>query len=130
MSGKRRLLIPCSGIGKAVGEVAREATRLLMEELRPGTFETVCLPLIMTDDEGDTGELVRSSEVFAIDGCPKKCATASVKHAGGEVDHGVLVVRVLAKNRSHRPESIVDIGEGGRQLARDVAMTLIEEGGV
>ncbi len=121
----QRVLIPCSGIGKAVGEVTREAARLLTEELRPGVFETVCLARIMTEDSGAAAERVRTAEVFVIDGCPKKCASVSVEHAGGRVDHHVMVVRVLSKNRSMRPGPIVDIGDAGKQLARAVAEELL-----
>lgn len=129
MSREKRLLIPCSGIGKAVGEVTREAAWLIMEKLRPKAFETLCLPLMMTDED-DVGELVRNAEVFTIDGCPKRCATVSVEHVGGKVVHEVLVVKVLAKNRTHKPKSIIDLGEGGRLLAQDVANELLENGGL
>ncbi len=129
LTDRRKLIVPCSGIGKTVGEVTREATRILIEELRPGVFDTVCLARIMMDEEEDTRELIRTSNVITIDGCPERCATTSVKFAGGTPVLEVLTVKVLAKNRTHRPKSILDIGEGGRQLARDVAEVVIENGG-
>ncbi len=126
MGERKKILIPCSGIGKAVGEVTREAARLLMEELRPGEFETVCLPLMMIDEE-EIKDRFANADVYAINGCPEKCASVSVKHVGAEIAKELLVVRVLAKNRTHKPKSIIDLGDGGRQLALDVANAILEE---
>ncbi|MHA1780060.1 MAG: putative zinc-binding protein [Candidatus Thorarchaeota archaeon] len=122
----RKVIVPCSGIGKVFGSVTREATSLLADGSHPDTFETICLPLLMTDDE-DSKQMVLESDVYTIDGCPKKCASVLVKHVGGHPVKELLTTRVLAKNRDHKPETILDIGDGGRLLAEDIVRLIVDD---
>ena len=50
---KKVIVIPCSGIGKALGSVSREATYEVVESLRKGVTETTCLALITSGDDRD-----------------------------------------------------------------------------
>ncbi|MHA1970461.1 MAG: putative zinc-binding protein [Candidatus Thorarchaeota archaeon] len=124
----KKVVIPCSGIGKAFGQVAREATYLLTDSEHPDKFKTICLPLLMADDE-ESKQIVLESDVYTIDGCPKKCASVLVKHVGGTPVMELLTAKVLAKNREHKPESILDIGEGGKFLTEDIARIILDHGG-
>lgn len=122
----KKVVVPCSGIGKAFGTVSREATYLLTEQMRPDQFRTVCLALVMAGDE-ETVRLVKESDVFTIDGCPKKCATVCVKHAGGNVVKETIVPKILAEHKGHKPGTVLDIGEGGALLAKDIAESILSE---
>ncbi len=124
----KKIVIPCSGIGKAFGSVAREATYLLTENEHSDEFTTVCLPLLMVDDE-ESIRAVRESDVYTIDGCPKKCASVLVRHVGGDPVMELLTAKVLAKNRGHKPDTVLDIGEGGKSLAEDIAKLIRNNGG-
>ena len=124
----KKVVIPCSGIGKAFGTVARESTYLLTDGEHADRFTTICLPLLMADDE-ESIRLVTESEVYTIDGCPKKCASALVKHAGGHPIMEIMTPKVLAQNRDHKPDSVLDIGNGGKLLATDIVNMIFEKGG-
>ncbi len=121
-----RVVVPCSGIGKAFGTVSREAAYQLTEQMHPDKFRTVCLALVMAGDE-DAVRLVKESDVFTIDGCPKKCATVCVRSVGGNVVSEIVVPKVLAENKEHRPNTLLDIGEGGILLARDIVSQILKE---
>ena len=41
--GKKVVVLPCSGIGKAYGEIGRQAAYTLAEDLRPEDVATACL---------------------------------------------------------------------------------------
>jgi len=125
----KKIVVPCSGIGKAFGTVAREATYLLVDGGRSDKFTTICLPLLMTDDE-ESKQAVLESDVYTIDGCPKKCASTLVRHAGGHPVMELLTAKVLAKNREHKPETTLDIGDGGRLLAEDITKIIVDDGGI
>jgi len=124
----KKIVIPCSGIGKAFGTTAREATYLLTELEDASEYTTICLPLLMTDDEYFK-RLVMESPVYTIDGCPKKCASILVKHAGGKPIIELMVPKVLADNKEHKPETVLDIGEGGQLLAEDIKKIITNDGG-
>ncbi|MFW9927357.1 MAG: putative zinc-binding protein [Candidatus Thorarchaeota archaeon] len=124
----KKVVIPCSGIGKAFGAVAREATYLLSDGERSNRYTTICLPLLMTDDK-ETKHIVLESDIYTIDGCPKKCASVLVKHAGGNPVMEIMTPKVLAENKGHKPETVLDIGNGGRLLSNDIVKLITENGG-
>ncbi|MFW9962487.1 MAG: putative zinc-binding protein [Candidatus Sifarchaeia archaeon] len=123
----KKVVIPCSGIGKAFGAVAREATYLLSDGEHSKRYTTICLPLLMTDDK-KTKRIVLESDIYTIDGCPKKCASVLVKHAGGNPVMEIMTPKILAEYKEHKPETVLDIGNGGRLLSNDI-MKLITENG-
>lgn len=125
----KKVVIPCSGIGKAFGAVAREATYLLTDSEHSDAVRTICLPLLMTDDE-ESKQIVLESDVYTIDGCPKKCASVLVRHAGGNPVMEIMTPKVLANNKEHKPETVLDIGDGGRHLADDIMRIILNHGGI
>jgi len=117
----RVLLVPCSGIGKAFGSVGREATYVVVEELRPKETGTVCLArLTLPDDEGSR-RLVGEHKTIAIDGCPKACARISIEQAGGTPSATFRVFDVFRAHKELRAQGVSDIGDNGRELARILA---------
>ena len=60
-SQKKIIVIPCSGIGKPVGSVSREATCELVEKIRKGVTDTICLALLVRGDR-ESLKLVRSNK--------------------------------------------------------------------
>jgi uncharacterized metal-binding protein len=127
MSDAKKIVIPCSGIGKAFGTVAREATYQLTETDHKSEYRTMCLPLLVAGDQ-DAIDLLKKSNVYTIDGCPKKCATLSVERIGVKVAMEVMVPKVLAQNTEHKPGSVLDIGPNGVLLAKDIVNKILEEG--
>ncbi len=127
MSEAKKIVIPCSGIGKAFGTVSREATYQLTETGHQEEYRTVCLPLLVAGNQ-DAIDLLKKSKVYTIDGCPKKCATLSVERTGIDVTMEVMIPKVLAKNTDHKPGTVRDIGPNGVFLAKDIVNIILEEG--
>jgi uncharacterized metal-binding protein len=75
--GKKVVVLPCSGIGKSYGEVARQAVYKVAEDLRPENVTTACLARLMIDDP-ETKALVEENFVITIDGCASDCARKNV----------------------------------------------------
>ncbi len=48
----KTLIVPCSGIGKTYGSVAREGAYIVTEDLRPQSTRLVPLALAVPGDEG------------------------------------------------------------------------------
>lgn len=117
---KRVIVIPCSGIGKALGSVSREATYELVENLRKEVAETTCLALVVSGDE-ETLELVRNNKCIAVDGCPLQCAEKNLKVAAGNLAASFRVVDVLRENKNLKPKSVTFLDRDGQQLATILA---------
>ena len=91
-------VIPCSGIGKALGLIAREAALQVTGRLSPDTTETVCLAHLVTGDDTAVRK-VKGCDCITIDGCPALCAAKSVEQAGGMVK---AKYRAIDEMRNHK----------------------------
>lgn len=121
-AGKRKkvVVVPCSGIGKALGSVGREATYEVVENLRKGVTDTTCLALIVRGDE-ETLQLVKNNRCIAVDGCPLQCAAKNVELAGGDLAASFRVVDILRENRKLKPKSVTFLDHDGQELANLLA---------
>jgi len=91
-------VIPCSGIGKVFGLMARETALMVTNNLRVKDTETVCLAHIVTGD-ADAKEKIEGYSCITIDGCPKLCAAKNAALAGGIVKEQL---RTVDEMRNHR----------------------------
>lgn len=123
---KKVIVIPCSGIGKALGSVSREATYEVVESLRKGVTETTCLALITSGDE-ETLQLVKTNKCITVDGCPLQCAEKNVKLAGGELAASFRAVDTLKENRKLKPKSVTFLDRDGQELASLLAKQVAEK---
>ncbi|MDQ1279073.1 MAG: hypothetical protein QG670_333 [Thermoproteota archaeon] len=114
------IVIPCSGIGKAFGTIARDATYSVVEDLKKGTTETICLSLLVMGDE-EAGRLVKSHRCIAVDGCPNECSKKNLVLSGAKLAANFRVVDILRDHRDLKPSAVTFIDEAGRKLAKILA---------
>ncbi len=126
MDDEKVYVIPCSGIGKATASVGREATYSVVEDKRPECADTICLALLTLGDE-DALEKVRNANVITIDGCAKDCARKNVEASGKPAIISHRVHDYLKEHRDLKPETVLDIGDGGRKLVQVMAGDFAEE---
>ena len=124
MSNKVKV-VPCSGIGKVFGLVAREAALSTVLELCPEKAETVCLAYIVTGDE-EVKEKMRDSSCITVDGCPKMCASKNVSLAGGVVVEEVKVLDTVKDHKGKKFGSPTELSDDGYMVVNEIA-TKIEK---
>jgi uncharacterized metal-binding protein len=117
---KRVVIVPCSGIGKTYGSVSREAAYDVTEDMRPASTQLVPLSLLVLGDE-QARAAVADSPAITIDGCKLACAAKMVQDSGGTVAKDYAVLEVYRRYKQFKPQSIAELNEGGRQLARALA---------
>lgn len=122
----RVIVIPCSGIGKAFGSVARESVYRVVEDLRPNVTRTVCLSLLTMGDE-DAQALVRQLPTLTVDGCAKTCAQKNVEASGGSPVVCYRVLDTYRENRELKVDSVLQLGENGGRLARILADKIVAD---
>ncbi|MFI5180191.1 MAG: putative zinc-binding protein [Thermoanaerobaculia bacterium] len=120
------VVVPCSGIGKSLGSVSREAAYELCENLRPATTRLVALSKLVLG-EAEAGQLVRESPVVTIDGCKKMCAASLVRHNDGAVAREIAVLDVFRRHNHLKPEGIAELNEDGHELARVLAAEIADD---
>ncbi|MFB3881393.1 MAG: putative zinc-binding protein [Armatimonadota bacterium] len=114
------LVIPCSGVGKVHGLMAREATYRVVDELEPGASDTLCLALLVKGDEEAVGA-VRTRPCITIDGCPKLCSYKNVELAGGSIAESVRVVDAFKGHKGAKPGTATELAEDGWTITDEIA---------
>jgi uncharacterized metal-binding protein len=117
---KKVVIVPCSGIGKSYGTVAREGAYKVTEDLRPETTQLVPLSLLVLGDEATRAD-VAGAPAITIDGCKLACAMKMVAQSGGTVAQELSVLDVFRRHRDLKPAGIAELNEGGQRLAGALA---------
>jgi uncharacterized metal-binding protein len=117
------LVIPCSGIGKVHGLMAREATYRVVEGIEPGASDTICLALLVKGD-AEAVEAVRTRPCITIDGCPKLCSYKNVQLAGGNIAESLRVVDAFKGHKGAQPGTATELSEDGWAITDEIAQQL------
>lgn len=122
-------VIPCSGIGKVYGLMAREAALETVFDLCPETSETVCLAYIMTGDE-EVRNKIEGFDCITVDGCPKMCASKNVSIAGGIVIEEIKVLDTVKEYKGKTFGSATMLDADGdvvvSEIAKKISKKIIE----
>jgi uncharacterized metal-binding protein len=126
MTGSKQqvVVVPCSGIGKTYGSVAREAAYDLCEELRPAQTTLVALAKLVAG-EPRAVERIRALPAVTIDGCKLMCASKLVAHTGGTIANEIAVLDVYKRHKELKPDGIAELNEAGKRLARVLAEEIV-----
>lgn len=125
-SDKKVLVVPCSGIGKPIGTVSRETTYEIVENLRKGKAETVCLALLTSQDK-ETIEKVKNNYCITLDGCARHCAKKNTEQCGKVPDKSYMILKFAAANPDKKPQGLIDIGDGGKALVDTISDTIVKD---
>jgi uncharacterized metal-binding protein len=117
---KKVWIVPCSGIGKTYGSVARESAFIVTEDLRPERTGITALSRLVPDNSNIRPE-IQHAKCIAIDGCKLSCAAKVVAAAGGTVTHALQVLDVYREHPDLKPAGIAELNEGGQRLAAVLA---------
>jgi len=126
MENRKVVVVPCSGIGKSLGTVGRVATYKVIERRKPEDTRTVCLALLTMGDD-DALKLVRENPCIAVDGCPARCSKKNIEASMGKLAYNIVVTDVLRKNRSLKPDGVIELNDQGDKLAEIIARALSEK---
>ncbi len=119
-------IIPCSGIGKVLGLIAREAALEVTGELLPEETESLCLAHIVTGDDEVIAK-IEGQSCITLDGCAKCCAQKSVEAAGGNICHQHRVIDFIKPHRGEEHGSGTRLTEDGWRFADELARIMAEE---
>ncbi len=117
------LVIPCSGIGKVQGLMAREVAYSVVDRHASESSDTVCLALLVSGDE-ETAAKVRMCDCITVDGCPKLCAKKNVEIAGGKVAKSVRIVDAFKSHRGAEPGTATTLASDGWTMVDEAAVEL------
>ncbi len=118
------LVIPCSGVGKVHGLIAREVAFQVADELRPKRTETLCLALLVKGEE-EALHAVRTRPCVTVDGCPKLCSFKNVELAGGNIARSVRVVDGFKDHKGAQPGTATALEADGWTITCELAQGIV-----
>jgi len=119
-------VIPCSGIGKSLGTVGREAAYLVAERFDAGeVFVPALAPLVLGDPES-VDELFGSA-VITVDGCRLGCARKTVEECRIPVAGSFAVMEAQRQHRNLKPQGVRELNDDGLSLAEKLADEIAEQ---
>ncbi len=118
-------VIPCSGIGKVYGLMAREAVLKTVFELCPEKSETVCLAYIVTGDK-EVKKKIEGFDCITVDGCPKMCAAKNVSMTGGKIIEEIKVLDTVKEHKGETFGSPTQLNSGGEAVISEIAEKIAE----
>lgn len=119
-------VIPCSGIGKVFGLMAREAVLKTVLELCPEKSETVCLAYIVTGDK-EVKEKIEGFDCITVDGCPKMCAAKNVSITGGKVIEEIKVLDTVKEHKGKKFGSPTRLNDDGEEVISEIAEKIMKK---
>ena len=117
---KKVKVVPCSGIGKVFGLMAREAVLKTVIELCPDRSKTVCLAYIVTGDK-EGKEKIDGYDCITVDGCPKMCAAKNVTLTGGIVVEEIKVLDTVKEHKGKMFGSPTQLSSDGEAVISEIA---------
>ena len=112
-------VIPCAGLDKALGSVARACAFIVVEKLRPDKTVLVCIPPLVAGVK-PYSEILKTHPSIPIDGCAERCATKIAVKNGARIKARILIPESVQKHNL-KPKSASDIGSEGEKLAEKLA---------
>ncbi len=123
---KKVKVVPCSGIGKVYGLMAREAVLKTVLELCPEKSETVCLAYIVTGDK-EVKERIEGFDCITVDGCPKMCAAKNVSIAGGIVIEEIKILDTVKEHQGKTFGSPTLLNADGEAVISEIATKIAKK---
>jgi uncharacterized metal-binding protein len=113
-------IIACSGEDLPEGTVTRLAALRVLEQLRPGSTVTICLPLFLAGGEGDRA-FAKFYPTIAIDGCEKRCAYRGTEQYSNRPAVGIVVTDLIAEHGLEQPQGRRKLNAAGMQAVERTA---------
>jgi len=118
-------IIPCAGMDKALGSVARACAFIVVEKLRPDKAILVCVPPLIAGVK-PYSEIIKMHPSITIDGCAERCATKIAAKNGARIRGRIMIPESVQKHKL-KPKSSSDIGPDGERLAEKLAEEIAAE---
>jgi len=113
-------IIACSGEELPEGTVTRLAALRVLEQLRPGSTVTICLPLFLAGGEGDRA-FAKFYPTITIDGCEKRCAYRGTEQYSNRPAMGIVVTDLIAQQGLEQPQGRRKLNAAGMQAVEQIA---------
>jgi glycine cleavage system H protein len=121
MSGSEFCLLPCNGLDKSLGQIARVAA--LESCAAISDLELIC-PVVLSRDPERYRDSIEKKKLIVIDGCGTRCATKTAATIGAGIVMKFYAPDVV-KSTGKRPEPSIEPGPAGIEVAKELSRLII-----
>ena len=116
-------VISCSGEEIPEGTLCRLGCRKVLDELRPDTTVTICLPLFIAGGEEER-TFAAKYPTITVDGCGKLCAAKATEMLSGKPTRSLSIPQILEQHGIPAPRRRRDFGAAEAPAVQAVAMAV------
>lgn len=116
-------IVSCSGEELPEGTVSRLACRKILDDLRPGSTVTICLPLFIAGGEEER-RFTAKFPTITVDGCHKRCAQRSTEALSGTPATSLVITEILQERQVSPPLQRRNLTEHERFVVQVIAEEL------
>jgi glycine cleavage system H protein len=118
----RSAVLPCNGLDKPAGPLAREVALRIVEK---SGAELIC-PVLLNAVPARYEKAIADCGVVVVDGCGTRCASKLAAALGLKVAHKAVITD-LVKESVMEPEDDLTPGPVGVQFVKDVAAAILSQ---
>ncbi|MHA1490344.1 MAG: putative zinc-binding protein [Promethearchaeota archaeon] len=122
MSRDKFCILPCNGLDKSLGVIAREVALKIIE--KNPEIELIC-PVLLNTGDNNYEQIVKSSNIILINGCMTRCVTKLIEQRGLKIFKQILIPNELKKNKI-KPTKELILNDENREFVKILAEQILE----
>ena len=115
-------VLPCNGLDKSLGVIAREVALKVIE--RDPDFNLIC-PVLLNSGDKNYEELLQKSKIIVINGCMTRCSTKLMEQRGLKPFKQIMIPN-LSKKYKVKPSKTLNLDDENVKLAVIIADDIIK----
>ncbi|VBB08894.1 dgc [Lucifera butyrica] len=120
---KKYAVLPCNGLDKCAGQMAREITLAICE--KTGS-ELIC-PVFYRVADARYDKIVKENPLFVVDGCPTRCASKLAAEKGLKIYRKITVTEEAQRHGIQLAGASLRLGTEALTLCTELAGELVKE---
>ena len=116
-------ILPCNGLDKSLGVIAREVALKIIEK-KPD-INLIC-PVLLNNDDKTYDELLHNSKIIIINGCMTRCPTKLIEQRELRPYNQIMIPDMIKKHKV-RPSKGLILNEENFRLAELIADEIIKD---
>lgn len=123
MNDKNICILPCNGLDKSLGVIAREVALKLIE--KAPDFNLIC-PVLLNSGDKTYEELLQKSKIIIINGCMTRCPTKLIEQRGLKPFKQIMIPN-MSKKYKIKPSKTLILDDENIKLAEVITDDIIKD---
>ncbi|MHA1150904.1 MAG: putative zinc-binding protein [Promethearchaeota archaeon] len=123
MSEEKFCILPCNGLDKSLGVIAREVALKILEKIPNGKL--IC-PVLLNSGDKTYEELLQNSKTIAINGCMTRCPMKLIEQRQLKPYKQVMIPE-MAKKYKFKPPKKLKLDDDNIKLVEVIADEIIKD---